>query len=97
MVDFSEIRNKAEGFASQHDDQIKQGIGKLGDFLGNKFGHDKVDPIESKLSGFIDSLGDDKSADQGPEQSAEKPTPPTAATPPTPPTAATPPTTEQPR
>ena len=70
MVDFGELRNKAEGFVSEHDDQVKQGIDKAGDFLGNKFGHDKVDPIEEKLTGFVDSLGRDK------------PAPPAAQTPP---------------
>ena len=30
------------------------------DFIGDKIGHDKVDPIEAKLSGFVDSLGGDK-------------------------------------
>ncbi|MET3805718.1 hypothetical protein ABIB25_002722 [Nakamurella sp. UYEF19] len=60
MVDFGELKSKAEGFVSEHDDQIKQGIDKVGDFVGNKIGHDKVDPIEEKLSGFVDSLGGNK-------------------------------------
>ena len=75
MVDFGELKDKAEAFATEHSSQIKQGIGKAGDLVGGKIGHDKVDPIEQKLTGFLDGLGKDKDA----------PTPPTA----TPPTAGT--------
>ena len=57
MVDFGELKNKAEAFASEHADQIKQGIGKAGDLVGNKIGHDKVDPVEEKIGGFLDGLG----------------------------------------
>ena len=60
MVDFGELKDKAQDFVAEHDDQIKQGIDKAGDFIGDKIGHDKVDPIEAKLSGFVDSLGGDK-------------------------------------
>lgn len=66
MVDFGELKNKAEGFVAEHDDQIKQGIDKVGDFVGNKIGHDKVDPIEEKLSGFVDSLGGNKPGGEDP-------------------------------
>ncbi len=73
MVDFGELKAKAEGFVSEHDDQIKQGIDKVGDFVGNKIGHDKVDGIEEKLSGLVNSLGHHT----GGEQSAgESPVPP---------------------
>ena len=30
--------------------------GKVGEFVGNKVGHDKVDPIEDKIHGFVDGL-----------------------------------------
>lgn len=80
MVDFGELKDKAEAFATEHASQIKQGIGKAGDLVGGRIGHDKVDPIESKLTGFLDGLGD---------KSKETPAPP-AATPTAP--AATPPT-----
>jgi hypothetical protein len=58
MVDFGELRAKAEDFVAEHDDQVKQGIGKVGDFVGNKIGHDKVDGIEQKLTDYVDTLGD---------------------------------------
>lgn len=78
MVDFGELRNKAEALISEHDDKIKQGIDKVGDLVGKKIGHDKVDPIEKKLRGFIDSVGGDK-----PAAPAADPIPP--VTPPVPP------------
>lgn len=98
MVDFGELKNKAEAFATEHASQIKQGIGKAGDLVGGKIGHDKVDPIENKLTGFLDGLGD-KDRDKNGETPTTTPTvvPPTtaattpAATPVTPPTV-TPPT-----
>ena len=62
MVDFGELRNKAEALISEHDDKIKQGIDKVGDLVGKKIGNDKVDPIEKKLRRFIDSVGGDKPA-----------------------------------
>jgi hypothetical protein len=62
MVDFGELKDKAEGLVAEHSDQIKQGIDKVGDFVGDKIGHDKVDPIEEKLSGFVDSIARDTPA-----------------------------------
>ncbi|SDO80851.1 MT0933-like antitoxin protein [Nakamurella panacisegetis] len=64
MVDFGELKDKAEGLVSGHEDQIKQGIDKIGDFVGERIGHDKVDPVEEKLSGFVDSLGRNKPSEQ---------------------------------
>ena len=69
MVDFGELKDKAEAFATEHAAQIKQGIGKAGDLVGGKIGHDKVDPIEAKLTGFLDRLGNKGTA-------GETPTPP---------------------
>ncbi len=66
MVDFGELRDKAEGLVHDHGDQIKQGLGKVGDFVGDRIGHDKVDPIEDKLSGFVDSLARDRPATDTP-------------------------------
>ncbi len=80
VVDFGELRNKAEGMISEHDDKIKQGIDKVGDFVGKKIGHDKVNPIEEKLRGFVDSIGGDKPA--GP---AADPVTPPVTPPPVPP------------
>ncbi|MFN8200322.1 MAG: antitoxin [Nakamurella multipartita] len=54
MVDFNELKDKAQGLVAQHADTIKDGITKTGDFVGEKLGHDKVDPIEQKLHGLVD-------------------------------------------
>ena len=54
MVDFDELRNKAQDLVAQHADTIKDGISKTGDFVGDKVGHDKVDPIEEKLHDLVD-------------------------------------------
>jgi hypothetical protein len=87
MVDFGELKDKAEAFAAEHASQIKQGIGKAGDLVGSRIGHDKVDPIEQKLGGFLDGLGKDKDAP------AETGTATPPVTPPVTPPAATPPVT----
>jgi hypothetical protein len=104
MVDFNELKNKAEAFATEHASQIKQGIGKAGDLVGGKIGHEKVDPIENKLTGFLDGLGrkdeETPAADPTVVTPAPAPTPPPAATTVTPPTVTpptvTPPTTTPP-
>lgn len=54
MVDFNELKDKAQDLVAQHADTIKDGIAKTGDFVGDKVGHDKVDPIEEKLHGLVD-------------------------------------------
>ena len=83
MVDFGELKDKAEAFATEHAAQIKQGIGKAGDLVGGKIGHDKVDPIENKLTGFLDGLGDkDKDATAATPTTPAATPPPTTATPP---------------
>ena len=54
MVDFGELRDKAQDLVAQHSDTVKDGITKAGAFVGEKVGHDKVDPIEDKLHGLVD-------------------------------------------
>ncbi|HZM67003.1 MAG TPA: antitoxin [Nakamurella sp.] len=56
MVDFGELKDKAQALAAQHSDTIKQGISKTGDFVGKKVGHDKVDPVEGKLHDLVDKV-----------------------------------------
>jgi hypothetical protein len=56
MVDFDELKNKAQGFVDQHADTVKGGITKAGDFVGSKIGDEKVDPIEEKLHDVVDTL-----------------------------------------
>lgn len=75
MVDFGGLKDKAESFIAQNDEKIKGGIEKVGDFVGGKIGHEKVDGVEDKLTGLVDKLAG-KDGDQ--------PTPPPAPT--TPPT-----------
>lgn len=74
MVDFGELRAKAESFVAEHDGQIKQGIDKIGDLVGNKIGHDKVDGIEGKLTEYVDSVGH--------KPAGETPAPPVTPVPP---------------
>jgi hypothetical protein len=73
MVDFNELADKAKGLVSEHADQIKSGIAKTGDFVGDKIGHDKVNPLKAKAAEFIDKLA----GDQAPKPSAEPAAPPT--------------------
>ncbi len=50
MVDFGELKGKADELLSQHADQAKTGLGKAGNFAGDRLGHDKVDPLEEKAT-----------------------------------------------
>ncbi len=79
MVDFKQLRDKAQGLLADHSDSVKQGITKAGGFVGGKVGHDKVDPIEGKLHGFVDKAAG--------KDGTMPPAPPTAQPPvdPTPP------------
>jgi hypothetical protein len=66
MVDFGELKDKAEDFVGDHADQIKQGVDKAGDFVADKIGHqEQVEKAESAIGGFIDKLADDKDAPAG--------------------------------
>ena len=81
MVDFGGLADKAKDLVGDNSDKIKDGITKVGDFVGGKIGHDKVDPVEEKLHGYVEKLS-------GPEDSADPaagPATPTAAAEPTPP------------
>ncbi|GAA1995041.1 antitoxin [Nakamurella flavida] len=81
MVDFNELRNKAQSLLSEHSDQVKSGIDKVGEVVGRKVGHDKADPIEQKLHGLVDRLKGD--TDPAAEQTTgdQAPTAPTAQQP----------------
>jgi len=54
MVDFGELKDKAQDLVAQHADTVKGGITKAGDFIGDKVGHDKLNPIEDKLHDLVD-------------------------------------------
>jgi hypothetical protein len=61
MVDFDELKNKAQEFVGDHADRIKGGIDKAGEFVADKVGHeDTVDKVEDALSGIVDKLAGDK-------------------------------------
>lgn len=83
MVDFSGLADKAKGLLSEHSEQVKGGVEKVGEFVGNKIGHEKVDPIEDKIDAFVDKIAGDK--DVPPTV-----TPPTTTPPVVPPPAAPP-------
>lgn len=60
MVDFDNLRDKAEGLAEQHSDKVDGGIDKAADAAGERFGHeDQIDEGAKKLQDFIPG-GDDK-------------------------------------
>ncbi len=84
MVDFKQLRDKAQGLLTEHSDKIQEGITKAGDLAGSKVGHDKVDPIEAKLKGLVDKASG-KDGTVPPPTTAPTTAPPTA--PPTTPTA----------
>ena len=55
MVDFNELKNKAEGLIEEHADQVTAGIDKAADAAGQKLGHEEqIDSAAEKLKGFID-------------------------------------------
>lgn len=73
MVDFGGLADKAKGAVAEHSDQIKEGIEKVGGFIGSKIGDEKVDPIEDKLGSLVDKLagkGDEPPAAPAPETPA---------------------------
>ncbi|HEU5265435.1 MAG TPA: antitoxin [Jatrophihabitans sp.] len=54
MVDFDALRDKAEDFAREHDEQVDSGIDKAADFLGDKVGHDEqIRQGAEKLKGLL--------------------------------------------
>jgi hypothetical protein len=57
MVDFDELKDKAQDLIGDHADEIKQGIDKAGDFIGQKIGgEDKIQGVENALTGFVDKI-----------------------------------------
>ncbi len=70
MVDFSGLADKAKNLVAEHAEQVKDGIGKAGDFVSDKFGdkigHDKIDQAEQKAGEMVDNLADDHVTPQSP-------------------------------
>lgn len=60
MVDFDELKDKAQDLVGDHAEQIKDGVEKVGGFVADKIGHeDTVDKVEDAISGFVDKLAGD--------------------------------------
>lgn len=60
MSIFDDIKGKAEGLVAGHEDAIKDGIEKAGDFVDGKTGDkfkDQVDSVQNAASGFVDGAG----------------------------------------
>lgn len=56
MIDFDELRGKAESLLGEHADQVEDGIGKLAELAGKQFGHaGQIDQAAEKLKGFVDA------------------------------------------
>jgi hypothetical protein len=71
MVDFDELRGKAESLLGEHSDQVEGGIDKLADLAGKQFGHaGQIDAAAGKLKDFVTEQ--DPSA-QRPSPGAKKP------------------------
>lgn len=55
MVDFDELKGKAESLLGEHGNQVDEGIDKLADLAGKKFGHaGQIDQAADKLKDFVD-------------------------------------------
>jgi hypothetical protein len=85
MVDFNELADKAKGLVGEHADKIKSGIEKTGEFVGDKIGHDKVNPLEEKAKGLVDKLAGDQAAPPVAPPVAQEPASPAPEPPVTPP------------
>jgi hypothetical protein len=49
-MDLGSLGDKAKEFASEHSDQIEQGVDKAADAAKEKFGHDEqIDQVEQKI------------------------------------------------
>jgi hypothetical protein len=80
MVDFSGLADKAKDLVAEHSEQVKSGVEKVGEIVGNKIGHDKVDGVEDKIGEFVDKIA----AEHNPPPPAPPVVPPPAAPPVTP-------------
>ena len=53
-IDFNQLKNQAEGLLEQHGDKIEDGVGKAGEFVKGKFGHEQqVDQVVDKIQDLI--------------------------------------------
>jgi hypothetical protein len=69
MVDFDDLKGKAESLLGEHGDQVEDGIDKLADLAGKKFGHaGQIDQAADKLKGFVDDQQKAAPGKGGPQQ-----------------------------
>ena len=72
MVDFDDLKGKAEELLGEHGDQVEDGIDKLADLAGKKFGHEsQIDRAADKVNDFVD----EQQARQHPKQATGRPRP----------------------
>ena len=60
MSIFDDIKGKAEGLISGHEDAIKDGVEKAGDFVDSKTGDkfkDQIDGAQKAASDYVDGAG----------------------------------------
>ena len=55
MVDFDDLKGKAEELLGEHGDKVEDGIDKIADLAGKKLGHEaQLDQAADKLKDFVD-------------------------------------------
>lgn len=57
MSIFDDIKGKAEGLINGHEDQIKDGVEKAGDFIDSKTGDkfkDQIDSVQKAAGDYVD-------------------------------------------
>ena len=67
MIDFDNLREKAEEIAKEHPDQIDRGIDKAAEMAGKKYGHGQqieqvADKLEQMLTGGDDAVSGNRPA-----------------------------------
>ena len=71
MPDFSEFEDKAKQLASEHPDQVDEGLKHAGDFAdqrtGGRFG-DEIQQGEQRAEGYIGTSGSGQSSQGGQDQ-----------------------------
>jgi hypothetical protein len=56
MVDFDDLKGKAEKLLGEHGDKVEDGIDKLADLAGKQLGHEtQIDQAADKLKDFVDN------------------------------------------
>ncbi|GAA4542428.1 antitoxin [Amycolatopsis samaneae] len=70
MVNFDELKNKAQDALKEHGDKIEQGLDKAGDFAKSKFSgqSDKIEGGVEKAKDFLGKFGGDKPGEEPPRE-----------------------------